>query len=66
MKRSKTYTAGANAERAAIKAFVRRRRKTFRNRFGPGERIVAVLDDVLLWLAKRSERYNKKPKGVGK
>jgi len=55
---SKTYTAGANAERTAIIAKVRRELKKC-----DGLGIPANLID---WLLARDTRYNKRPGGLGK
>lgn len=59
--KARTYTAGANAERDAIKAHVKRVAARIGN---------SITKDVLLalvaWLLQRDERYNKKSKGVGK
>jgi hypothetical protein len=52
MPRTRTYNAGANAERTAILAHVRRARPR-------DERLIA-------WLLSRDLRYNKKDRGVGK
>lgn len=57
--KTKTYTAGANAERDAVKAYVKRlatREMSFRQWAGR----------IIEWLLKRDDRYNQKRKGVGK
>ena len=58
----KTYTAGANAERTAIIAKVKRTR----NKCEAGSNPRLILDNLLDWLSERDSRYNKKKGGVGK
>lgn len=60
MKRNPRYTAGANAERSAIIAKVRRMKKVYQ-----GVEIVEA--EVLLgWLLERHMRYNKRKGGIGR
>lgn len=59
--RNKTYTAGANAERSAILAHVRRLIKN------SGDGVVkCVLSSLSQWLGQRNERYQKRRGGLGK
>lgn len=59
--KTRTYTAGANAERTSILAHVRRLNARYET---------TPPDDVLFrligWLLKRNERYNRKTRGVGR
>lgn len=60
-----TYTGGANAERRAIRAHVKRVRTRLYKR-GAAESVLDLWDELLAWLNARDERYNKKPRGVGR
>lgn len=63
--KTKTFTAGANSERDAIKAHVKRvRAKLFRD--GAAESVLDRWDDLTAWLLLRDDRYEHKPKGIGK
>lgn len=57
--KSKTYTAGANAEQTAIIAKLRRELKLADSYAVNGE-------NLMLWLLNRDDRYNRKKGGVGK
>ena len=63
--RSRTYTAGANAERDAIKAHVKRVRIRLTNNCAENF-VLEPWDKLIEWLLSRDDRYNKKQRGVGK
>jgi len=65
MKKSKTYHDGANEERSAILAKVRRLKKYW----AMGEDHRSALDrliDFEKWLLRRNERYDARTGGLGK
>mgnify|MGYP001570715649 CR=1 FL=1 len=61
--KTKTYTAGANAERTAIRAKIRRLAKSDAIKNVNGYQ---VLDVLLDWLWDRHFRYNGKKGGLGR
>lgn len=54
----KTYQQGASDERSAIRAKIKRLKKSF-----PSDAYV-VLSDLELWLHERVERYNRRKGGL--
>lgn len=56
--KAKTYNQGATDERSAIRAKIKRLKKSF-----PSDPMV-VLSDLEAWLSQRVERYNKKEGGL--
>lgn len=68
----RTPADGANAERQAIKAKVRRMlagaRMVSEEMEGTGLEVQAIpaLTDLVLWIGKRDERYKRRPGGLGK
>lgn len=70
MPRKPTQQAGAQAERDAIRAFLRRRQRGYEvEEKDGGERLVRAIDElqtILEWLAARGARYRSKPGGLGR
>lgn len=60
LNRKKTYHQGANDERTAVLAKIRRAKKGFPN-FSPTK---LTLDNLENWLLWRNERYKRNPGGL--
>ena len=65
MERSLTPNWGANKERTAILAYVRRERAQLVKQ-GASESTLDQWDGLIQWLLNRNERYNVQPGGLGK
>lgn len=59
----KTYHQGAREERAAILRQVKTKRTKLYKR-GASECVLDQLDDLILWIQERKERYAKKKGGL--
>lgn len=59
------YSAGARTERAAMRNYLRRKVKKT-SAVADGTSGARVLSEALDWVLKRQQRYDKRPKGLGK
>ncbi len=65
-KKLKTPNQGANAERTAILAHLRRERRALRKSYGAHASGMCTLDSLIDWVSERSERSSKRAGGLGR